>query len=73
MFYMCMYSFSFWFKSIEYSYSCFVLQCCNKHIISVIGVFIKEIYRCVLIVNIYVYKEASFLIIGFWICVDLRI
>ncbi len=24
------------------------------------------------VVNIYVYKETSFLIIGFWICVDLR-
>lgn len=23
------------------------------------------------IVNIYVYKETSFLVIGFWICVDL--
>ncbi len=48
MFYMCMYSFSFWFKSLEYSHSCFVLQYCNNRIISVIGVFIKEIYRCVL-------------------------
>ncbi len=68
-----MYSFSFWFKSIEYSYSCFVLQYCNKHIIRVIVAFIKEIYRCVLDCKyIYVYKETSFLIIGFWICVDLR-
>lgn len=48
MFYMCMYSFFFWFKSLKYSHSCFVLQYCNKHIISVIDVFIKEIYRCVL-------------------------
>lgn len=24
------------------------------------------------IVNIYVYKEMSFLVIGIWICVDLR-
>lgn len=24
------------------------------------------------IVNIYVYKETSFLVIGIWICVDLR-
>lgn len=48
MFCMCMYSFSFWFKFIEYSHSCFVLQYCNKHIIRVIVAFIKEIYRCVL-------------------------
>ena len=48
MFYMCMYSFSFWFNSIEYSHYCFVLQYCNKHIIIAIDAFIKEIYRRVL-------------------------
>lgn len=69
---MWMYSFSFWFKFIEYSHFCFVLQYCNEHIISVIDVFIKEIYRCVLDCKyIYVYKEMSFLVIGFWICVYL--
>ena len=43
-----MYSFFFWFKSLEYSHSCFVLRYRNKHIIRVIVAFIKEIYRCVL-------------------------